>query len=543
MSSPASAPRRVPVVIVGGGPVGLSMAILLQRFGIQFVLVERSATTTDHPKARGTYARTMEIFRQWGIDGLMKRHALPDGSDFFTFCKSMTGHEWGRTNPEPNVGHSPCWKIIQSQDTVEEELLDHARKNMAARDIGRILFGHEFLQYGEDSSGIEVATRELASGETTTWQAQYLIAADGAASTVRRQADIEMRGPATVAVMANEYWRADLSQVRDAHLCAGWRVHAKDSPYPISTVLNTNGRDKWLTLMPVGRDADERAGERTDDEVVRLARALSGVPNLDAKVINRSVWRMSRQVAASFRKGRVLLVGDSAHRFPPNGGYGMNSGIQDAHNLAWKLAFVLKGLAGPRLLDSYDSERRPVAESNADFSLHNAARFIQCDEALRAGNVDRINFWIRDSDNHIHSIGQSLGFVYEDGAVIPDGTGRHLWNPRYYQPSDRPGARFPHRWLDLARQHSTLDWFDQDFVLVAGPKAGEWMEAARQVSQAGKLPIQVRQLEEADPHDGFLLGQRGAVLVRPDGHVAWRMPWLPVDPRAELAGVVEKLLH
>lgn len=530
--------HNVPVVIVGGGPVGLSMAILLQRFGIDFVLLERSPTTTDHPKARGTYTRTMEIFRQWGIDGLMKRHALPDGSDFFAFCDSMTGHEWGRTNPEPNVGHSPCWKIIQSQDTVEIELLAHARKS----ETGSIRFGHEFLHYDESANGIAVTSRKVDTGETTTWQARYLIAADGAASSVRRQAGIEMRGPATLAVMANEYWQADLSRVRDAHLCAGWRVHAKDSPYPISTVLNTNGRDKWLTLMPVGKEVDERIGERTDDEVVRMARALAGVPDLDVKVINRSVWRMSRQVAANFRKGRVLLVGDAAHRFPPNGGYGMNSGIQDAHNLAWKLAFVLGGRAGARLLDSYDSERRPIAESNADFSLHNASRFIQTDEALRSGNPDRIAFWIRDSDNHIHSIGQSLGFVYEDGAVVGDGTGKHLWNPRYYEPSDKPGGRFPHIWLDLARRQTTLDWFDREFVLVAGPRADAWMEAARKVSGRDGRIVQARQLEDTHLQDGLLLGQRGAVLVRPDGHVAFRMPWTPGDPAAELAGVLSKLL-
>lgn len=529
---------KIPVVIVGGGPVGLSMAILLQRFNIEFVLLERSAGTTDHPKARGTYTRTMEIFRQWGIDGLMKRHALPDGSDFFAFCESMSGHEWGRTNPEPNVGHSPCWKIIQSQDTVEIELLAHARQS----DIGQILYGHEFLHYDEGANGITVTSRQLSNGETTQWQAQYLIAADGATSAVRRQAGIEMRGPATLAVMANEYWQADLSQVRDSALCAGWRVYAKDSPYPISTVLNTNGRDKWLTLMAVGRETDERAGERTDDEVVTLARTMSGVPNLDVKVINRSVWRMSRQVAARFRQGRVLLVGDSAHRFPPNGGYGMNSGIQDAHNLAWKLAFVLSGRAGARLLDSYDSERRPIAESNADFSLHNAQRFIQCDEALRSGNADRINFWIRDSDNHIHSIGQSLGFVYEDGAVIPDGTGKHLWQPRYYEPSDKPGGRFPHQWLDLARRHSTLDWFDREFVLVAGPQADGWVDAAKAVSGHHGRTVQIRQLDEVHEKDGLLLGQRGAALVRPDGHVAFRMPWAPADPAAELARVMATLL-
>jgi 2-polyprenyl-6-methoxyphenol hydroxylase-like FAD-dependent oxidoreductase len=531
-------PAKIPVVIVGGGPVGLSMAILLQRFGIEFVLLERSPTTTDHPKARGTYTRTMEIFRQWGIDQLMKRHALPEGSDFFAFCESMTGHEWGRTNPEPNMGHSPCWKIIQSQDTVEVELLDHARKS----NVGQLLFGHEFVQYEEGADGIAVSARKVDTGEALAWQAQYLIAADGATSAVRRQAGIEMHGPATIAVMANEFWQADLSQVRDAKTCAGWRVYAKDSPYPITTVLNTTGKDRWLNLLPVGREADERIGERNDEEVVQLARTVSGVANLEVKVINRSVWRMSRQVAANFRRGRVLLVGDSAHRFPPNGGYGMNSGIQDAHNLAWKLAFVLTGRAGARLLDSYEQERRPVAESNADFSFHNAMRFNQCDEALRSGNKDRIDFWIRDSDNHIHSIGQSLGFCYEEGAVVPDGTGRQVLRARWYEPSDKPGARFPHLWLDLARRHTTLDWFDREFVLVAGPKADAWMEAARAVSGKSGRMVQAHQLDDTHEKDGLLLGARGAVLVRPDGHVAFRMPWTPSDPAAELSAVLSRLL-
>jgi 2-polyprenyl-6-methoxyphenol hydroxylase-like FAD-dependent oxidoreductase len=530
--------RTIPIVIVGGGPVGLSMAILLQRFGIDFVLLELNPTTTDHPKARGTWVRTMEIFRQWGIDGLMKRHALPDGADFFAFCDSMTGHEWGRTNPEPNLGHSPVWKAIQSQDTVECELLSHAQRS----EVGRLLFGHEFLHFDQGQEGIAVTGRNVDTGETLTWHARYLIAADGATSAVRRQADIEMRGPATLALMANEFWQADLSHVRGAADTAGWRVYAKDSPYPITTVLNTNGKDRWLSLLPVGREVDERTGQRTDEEVVQLARTVSGIPNLDVKVINRSVWRLSRQVAASFRRGRVLLVGDAAHRFPPNGGYGMNSGIQDAHNLAWKLAFVLTGRASPRLLDSYDSERRPIAESNADFSYQNALRFIRCDEALRSGNPDRIAFWIRDSDNHVHSIGQALGFSYEDGAVIPDGTGRHVLRSRHYEPSDRPGARFPHLWLDLARRSTTLDWFDKEFVLVAGPKADGWLEATRAVSGLRGRTVQVRQLEDAHEKEGLLLGPRGAVLVRPDGHVAFRMPWTPADPAAELADALTQLL-
>ena len=291
--------RSTQVVIAGGGPVGLSMAILLQRFGIDFVLLERNASTTDHPKARGTWVRTMEIFRQWGIADRMKARSLPDGCDFFSFVDSMTGHEYGRTSPEPNQGFSPTWKTIQSQDAVEEELLAHARRSA----VGQILYRHELLGFEDGAEAIEVTGRDLATGATTQWQASYLVAADGAGSTVRRQAGIDMRGPPALAVMANEYWQADLSHVRGAADTAVWRVYTQDngSFHGVSSLLNTNGRDRWLSILPVGVADDERPGPRTDDEVVRLARTVTGIANLEVQVINRSIWRLTRQVAANFR--------------------------------------------------------------------------------------------------------------------------------------------------------------------------------------------------------------------------------------------------
>jgi hypothetical protein len=389
---------------------------------------------------------------------------------------------------------------------------------------------------------VTVRTRDMKSSEVQAWRADYLIGADGAGSSVRRQADIEMRGPSTLAVMANDYWMADLSHLPRINTTAGYRILPRTPDAPIGTVLNTNGRDRWLSVIQVGTERDERPGERTDDEVVQLARAHSGIADLSVRVISRSIWRLSRQVAASFSRGRVFLVGDAAHRFPPNGGFGMNSGIQDAHNLAWKLKMVFAGHASPALLDTYDMERRPVAESNADFSLGNRSRFDQTDKALRSGNRDRIEFWIKDTDNHIHSSGQDLGFSYDQGALVPDGTVKFPHQPRYYFPSDRPGGRYPHRWLDVARLHSTIDWFDRELVLVAGPKAEGWLEAAREVTARTGVPIELRQLENVNESEGLHMGLRGAVLVRPDGHVAWRMGWLPDDAARELAAAVDKIL-
>jgi len=531
-------PSRIKVMVIGGGPVGLAMAVMLDRFQIEFVLVERSPGISDHPKARGCDIRTMELFRQWGIEDKVRARGLPSGSDSFAFVDAIAGHEYGRTVPELNVGHSPTWRCLVSQDVVEDELLALVRHSR----VGRVLYNTEFVGYEELEGEVLVRTQDTRGGAAGEWRADFMIGADGAGSTVRRQTDITMRGPSTLAVMANEYWLADLSHLPRITATAAYRVVPNDPAESIWTVLNGNGRDRWLSTGHVGREGDERAAPRTDAEVVALARRQTGIADLDVKVISRSVWRLSRQVATKFRSGRVFLVGDAAHRFPPNGGFGMNTGIHDAHNLAWKLRLVFDGKAGAALLDTYDSERRPVAESNADFSLGNQKRFLATDAALRSGNRDQINFWIRDTHNHLHSSGQSLGFSYEEGALVADGTARTPLNPKHYQPNDRPGNRFPHVWLDLAMVRSTLDWFDQEFVLVAGPKAGEWLSAAQAAAESIGVPIRTRPLDVANESDGLWMGSRGAVLVRPDGHVAWRMPWAPADPAAELASAMSSIL-
>ena len=536
--NPNSANIQVQVLIVGGGPVGMATALLLDRFGIRFAVIERGAGVSNHPKARGIDIRSMELFRLWGFEEKIKARGLPTGSDEFAFVDAMAGHEYGRTTAEPNLGQSPTWRCMASQDVVEEELVAVVQRSQ----YGRIYYETEFLEHQQTAEGVQASTRSLKNGESITWTAQYLIGADGAGSAVRRQTGIAMRGPSTLVMMANEYWMADLSHLPRIKATTAYRIVPQAADEAVWTVLNTNGRDRWLSAGPVGTESDERPGPRTDAEVVALARRQTGIPDLDVKVISRSTWRLSRQVAEKFRNERVFLVGDAAHRFPPNGGFGMNSGIQDAHNLAWKLKLVLEGRAGSALLDTYEVERRPIAESNADFSFGNQRRFVQTDMALRSGNRERIEFWIKDSNNHLHSSGQSLGFSYEEGALVPDGTVRQPLHPRWYRPSDRPGSRFPHAWLDLARKHSTLDWFDRDFVLVAGPQGSDWLQVAPRVAEKLGITIATRQLDAMDEALGFHFALRGAVLVRPDGHVAWRMPWVPADPEAELGGTLEKIL-
>ncbi len=527
------------VVIVGGGPVGLAMGLLLHRHQIDCVIIEKTAGTTDNPKSRGCWVRTMELFRQWGIEEKVRARGLPDGSDVFVFVENMSGHEYGRTRREPRLDQSPTWKCLVAQDVVEEELVAALRESPYAT----IVFSTECLALEQAADGVRARVR--SNGDDRSWSisASYAIAADGAGSQTRRQAGIDMKGPATLAVMANDYWRADLSGIPMARDAAGFRIFPKDPNLPNATILNTNGRDRWLSVSQVGEQKDDRAEPWSDASVVENARAHTGIADLDVQIIHRSIWRVSRQVAETFRNGRVFLAGDAAHRFPPTGGFGLNSGVQDAHNLAWKLAFVLRGQASEKLLESYTAERLPVAESNADFSMGNRHRFAYIEDACRSEDEDRIRFWVDDMDNHLHSIGQSLGFIYRSNAVVEDGTVAKALNSRYYVPSDRPGGRFPHVWLDPARKLSTLDWFDREFVVVAGPLGDRWLEAARTVQSQLGLPLAAHKLPEVATDTGIRIGLRGAVLVRPDGHVAWRMPYLPGDPAEALTAALMGILQ
>ncbi|HTB44945.1 MAG TPA: FAD-dependent monooxygenase [Acetobacteraceae bacterium] len=248
---------QTPVLIVGGGPVGLAMALLLDRFAIQCVVIERSHATTDHPKSRGGWIRTMELFWQWGIERRIRARRLQAGSGMFVFVESIAGREIGRTRPEPDEGHTPAWKSLVAQDAVEEEIYADLRRSKYAR----VLFDTEFVSLEEDADGVTVQTRPVDGGEPQWWHARYVIAADGAGSGTRRATGIAMRGPTTLAVMSNEYWRADLSRFPVTREAAGYRVFSRDPAIPVSTMMSrvTSALDcaarRWCVPMGMSLDA------------------------------------------------------------------------------------------------------------------------------------------------------------------------------------------------------------------------------------------------------------------------------------------------
>ncbi len=249
----ADATRRTSVFIVGGGPVGLAMGLLLDRFGIDAVIVEKAPTTTDHPKSRGCWVRTMEIFRQWGIEQAIRDRGLQDKSDMFVQVESIAGREISRSRPEPNLGQTPAWKSLVAQDAVEEEIY----KVIAHSNLVQVNFSTEFVGFEEVEDGVICEIRSVETGRSEHWHAKYLLACDGAGSHTRRSAGIEMEGPATLAVLLNEYWRGDLSRFPLAREAAGYQVYCdKPGVPPRAGILNTNGKDRWLSIIQIGWEKD-----------------------------------------------------------------------------------------------------------------------------------------------------------------------------------------------------------------------------------------------------------------------------------------------
>lgn len=577
-------PLTTSVFIVGGGPVGLTLALTLDHFGIDCVVVERNSTTSQVRKAGGLNERSAELFRQLGLDAQsIIRAAVPEGAAppatmrgfaggnrpmmvpgegvAFVWSESLVGEEVARMAGRPPNAHSPAGSLPVSQEVLEAGLLTIARTKPHIR----VFHSTEFLGFEQDGDGVRVRTRPVApgqdrtwfaidkgdeaaaGGDVTEWTASYLVGCDGVASGVRKQSGIEMEGPEAIGFTLNEYWRADLSKYPQVKRPAGMIMSPDPMVPAMSTImLRPDGSRISMFHAPPTR---ERPWD--DATAVEIIRRQVGIPDLDIELLGYDTWRASNQVATDYRSGRVLLCGDAAHAIPPSGGFGLNTGIGDVHNLGWKLAFVLQGIASDALLDTYAPERRPVARSNGDWSVENAPRFLAptADQpetaiaaAARSHNPDRLAFVLKDMENHLHNVGRGLGYTYDVGAVISDGTAKPPFDSKHYVPTDRPGHRFPHLWTDLVRRTSTLDWFDKDFTLVAAPLGAEWLEAGHKVAEHLGVRLSLQTLPTACAADGIGMGLRGAVLVRPDGHVAWRRGWLDADPADELASVLSTLL-
>lgn len=512
------------VIIVGGGPVGLTLAAFLTRFNIQCQVLEKDVGTTEHPRSRGLTVRTMEQFRQLGIEEAIRAGGLPAETDVFWICESVTGRVHGVTNPAPVTVHSPTTKCMVGQDVVQSVLAAH----LAECGVN-VRWSTRALSFETSDDSVTLTTQQ-ADGAQASVTGQFLVAADGASSDVRHQLGIPMSGPDELGRFANHLMEADLSHHPVTRQAGMFIVASAGRDRPVF-VLNGNGKDRWLVVQPTTSDAETM----TPPEVEAWTAELLGVAVSDVRFINSATWRMSAQVAERFCQGRVMLCGDAAHRFPPTGGFGLNSGVQDAHNLAWKLAFAIRNLAGKALLPSYESERRPVATSNTSWSISNSQRISNNLMPALQGDRESWQAFVTDFDNHLHSEGQALGPCYAS-QVVDAGDQPRTHNARYYYPSDAPGGRFPHMWLDPERRDSTLDWFDDQLVLICQEALASWQRLAQKAAEDTSVPVVVKQLPFGTSYSS--IGQQGAVLVRPDGYVAWRTPDQPQVLKDELSAAV-----
>ncbi len=525
---------EVPVLIVGGGPTGLSASLLLSRHGVRSLLVERHPGTSVHPKARGLNVRTLELFRVWGLEPAVRLAAgeLDKASDVVwapTLVASETmrmpyggaGERWATDSPTTSGG---C-----GQDKLETVLLEAAR----AYRLGELRFGHELTGLTQGSDCVTATVVDRSRGQETTIRANWVIAADGAESPLRSLLGIRMVGPGTLFHRMGIYFRADLRHVCTSRPALMYFVTPLEGSGVIAPV---NLADLWLYMAPCDPDRGERPEDFSEERCVQLVRGAVGVEDLPVEVLSALPWSGAAAVAERFRMGRVFLAGDAAHLIPPAGGQAMNVGIQDVHNLAWKLAAHLGGWAGAGLLDTYGSERRPFALAVNDDVAQNVA----------AGpNAPRLE--------HFSNRGRVLGVSYDSTAVIADDAEPPaVVNPVVeYIPTARPGSRAPHVWVwHGGRQISTLDLFDTNFVLLTGSAGGAWFVAGEQVAVDFGIPLRCYVVGPEGPlmdktgqwASLYGVGPDGAVLVRPDGHVAWRAKTADPCPASQLADALGGIL-
>src|SRR6266849_10697395 len=363
---------EIPVLIAGGGPVGLCASILLSHHGVPSLLVERHTGTSLYPKARLVNARTMEIFRQCGLEQAVREISLPpEQSRHAIWARTLVSEELQRrtldtVTSELSEKVSPTFGCTTSQEVLEPVLLRCARQF----NLGQVRFGSELITFVQDDSGVSATLLDREQGEQMQVRAQYLIGTDGAHSRVREVLGIPMVGPAAFGYTINILFRAELScwvEGRSLNLC--YIQHPDARGVLLSPI---DGGDRWCFQAFFYPAAGLRAEDFTPQCCAELIRTALGIPGLPVEMLRAAPWNSAARVAERFHEGRTFLAGDAAHEMPPAGGFGMNTGIQDVHNLAWKLACVLRSAASQRLLDTYHDERQPLGQTTTQQSLNNA---------------------------------------------------------------------------------------------------------------------------------------------------------------------------
>lgn len=491
------------VVVIGAGPVGLSAALLLDRADIACTVLERDLEPSGHPKARGIRTRTMELLTQWGIADKFIGDALPREANRFIYCDSLAGEEIARS-PQAESGQRASFasECRVAQSTVNSVLDEH----VASLPLVTYRRGFAVKSVKNEPNHVVVY---LESGQMI--EADYVIAADGVGSTTRANLDIPLDGEPLLGYGHSIYWHADLQKWTRDRPCIQFIIGDRTG-HPAS-IASVDGRFRWVTML-MQPPRKERPEPPSLQEIPEILRTAVGA-DIDPDIIDVKTWRLSAQVARTWRAGRVFLAGDAAHSFPPTGGFGMNTGIQDVHNLVWKLRLVLTGAARQTLLDSYELERKDIARSNADWSKANGDRFRDIRIAIAAGNTDEMIRLLGEQQAHVDPTDQDLGFGYRKGAFV--GEAVPAASPLT---TALPGHRFPECPIVIGeRTSSSVLAFADDFY-IAARNVRVWQPAAETVAKQSGIAIKAVQIGTYRQGQDPLAGQ-DAALVRPDGITAW----------------------
>ncbi|MFL5108410.1 MAG: FAD-dependent oxidoreductase [Xanthobacteraceae bacterium] len=523
----------VPVLIVGGGPVGLALAGDLGWRGVRCLLIEQSDGSIYQPRQDLVGIRTMEFCRCWGLVAAVEASPYPrDVRQDNVYVTSLAGYELGRER-FPSMGEEkPPAVSPQKRERCPQNMFDPILRAFAAsHPTVELRYRTRLVSLTQDADHVTAEVEDLARERRYSIQALYLAGCDGARSLVRETLGMGMSGNPALTYTTNVIFRCP-------HLVS---LHDKGEAYRFiilgpegtwATIVAINGRDQWR--FSIIRGPEQR--ELTDEEIHAPIRRAVGI-DFDYEILSVLPWVRRELVADHYRNGRGFILGDAAHAMSPTGGFGMNTGIGDAVDLSWKLAAILAGWGGPSLLDSYEPERRPVGARNVAEASRNLARMLSPkpeanlldDTPDGAGARERLGREFSALMRHEwFTLGMHLGYRYEDSPICwPDGTSAPADDPKTYVPTARPGHRAPHAWLADGR--SILDLFGRTFTLLGLGADASAAAAILSAAGARKVPMHFVPLDE--PH---LLGlyERRLVLVRPDGHVAWRADRAPADPLA-----------
>lgn len=574
-----SATIETDVLVVGAGPAGASSAVFLSKHGVRNLVISRHRSTAETPRAHIINQRAMEALRDAGLEPACRAVATPSQYIAHTFwLRTMVGeeiariHAWG--NDPARLGDyasaSPCAMCDLPQTELEPILVSEA-----ARLGSLVRFSTELQSFEQNSGGVSATLLDRLSEQTLTVRCKYLIGADGARSRVVEQLGIPLVGQQDLGCAFNVLCDMDLGDYVTHRSASLYAVIQPGSSIwaPVGVFRLVRRWDRWLIGLIVPQIVGKP--EPTPQDVDERIRSLLGHPTLPFKVLHTSRWTINDIVAERYSEGRVFCMGDAVHRHPPTNGLGSNTCIQDAFNLAWKLALVVQGKADAQLLESYDMERQPVGKQIVARANKSMAQNAVLWDLLGAGTRRvtspsehaavfdtrhgraALRAEIDKMDHEYHAHGVELNRQYVSGAVVNEtpAAPAYVRDPElYYQPTTRPGAPLPHAWLGSrmpSPRISTLDIAGKGrFVLFTGPGGEAWRTAAAAVAEATGVEIGAvsvgpyldyedlygtwRRLSEVE--------EEGCVLVRPDLHVAWRSSTLPADPATMLARVMRRVL-